>query len=139
MTKYKFDNFDGLRAAWDVCVQEYLHNKDKESRRIVIDDFVDSLVDIKNEGNRALYSNFNKWEKTEWIPLCKSKLNEWIKYNPFEARVENNKIQEYNNIKNDYNFQRYHKILQLIQDSGIGFGQGREVKTIDRKGFQDGK
>jgi len=127
MKQYKTD-YIALQNLWFKCSEMYLDSlfgNDKEKSINVVEGFIDSLVDIDTDGKRAIRKNYDLWEKTEWIPLCKNKLSEWIKSNPFEARVENNKIQEYNSIKMDYNFLRYHKILQLIQDSGIGLGQAR--------------
>jgi len=133
-----FDQFQGLRDAWNVCVQRYLNIPSKEGRYFAIDDFIESLVDIKPEGARAIYSNFKKWEEDVWLPLCEEQLRQWAKYNPFDAQVSENEIREWTDIRYDNNYRRYHKILQLIQNSGIGFGRGKEVKTIDRQGFQDG-
>lgn len=137
MGKYKSD-YLALQNSWYVCVLRYLGSMDKTSRICVVDDFRDSLIDIKPEGVKAIRSNYDRWESDEWIPFCKKKLMEWVRGNPFESRIEENKMQEFENIKMDYNFLRYRKIMQLIQDSGIGLGQGKEIRTIDRKGYQDG-
>lgn len=123
MSKYKTD-YIALQNLWNLCAIRYINSFTKEERMMVVDDFRDTLIDIKPDGKHAIRTNYENWEKDEWIPLCKSKLVEWIGYNTFEAQVEENKMQEFEHIKQDYNYMRYRKIMQLIQDSGIGLGQG---------------
>lgn len=137
MSKYQKD-YLALQNLWNVCALRYLGSMSKEERTTVVDDFRDTLIDIKQEGEKAIRSRYEQWETDYWIPLCKAKLAEWLQYNTFEGKVEENKMQEFENIKKDYNYLRYRKIMQLIQDSGIGLGQGKEVKTISRQGFKDG-
>jgi len=137
MNKYNRD-YLALQNLWNVCALRYLGSISKSERVHIVDDFRDSVIDIKPDGLKAIRSNYDNWEKNEWMPFCKGKLLIWMQNNPFESRIEENKIQEFENIKMDFNYMRYRKIMQLIQDSGIGLGQGRDIKTIDRKGYQDG-
>jgi len=138
MSKNYNKDFLALQNLWNVCALRYLGSMDKESRMIIIDDFRDSLIDITIEGKKAIRSNYEKWEEEFWIPFCKSKLLEWVKDNSFESRVKDNKIREFGNIKKDFNYLRFRKIMQLIQDSGIGLGQGKEIKTVERLGYKNG-
>ena len=131
MNKYKKD-YLALQNLWNVCALRYLGSRSSMERMHIIDDFRDSLIDIKpydktdteDANYKAIRSSYEKWEQEYWIPYCKTKLAEWIKYNPFESQVETKKIQELQNTKQDYNYMRFRKIMQLIQDSGIGLGQG---------------
>ena len=126
MSKYKKD-YLALQIIWQKCANKYIDSTSNIERMRIIDDFLDSIIDIKKDDDtRSIRSIYEKWEQTYWIPFCKTKLVEWIKHNPFESRIENNKIQELQNIKQDYNYMRYRKIMQLIQDSGIGLGQTGE-------------
>lgn len=136
MNKYKKD-YLALQNLWNVCALRYLGSMSEEERMYVVDDFRDSLIDIKPEGNQAIRSSYEKWERDEWVPFCKKKLDEWCYYNSYESQVEDNKIHEYENIKQDYNYLRYRKIMQIIQDSGIGLGQGKDIKTIERAGYKN--
>ena len=113
-----------LQNLWFMCAVKYMDSEIDKMRMKIMDDFRDCLIDIKSEGKEAIRSNYERWEKDIWIPFCKSKLAEWIHDNAFEACIETNKVDEFENIKQDYNYQRYRKIMQLIQDSGIGLGQG---------------
>ena len=132
--QYKTD-YIALQNLWFICSQSYIKAYlDGEMERciLIVDAFRDTLVDIvpsnpddeKDISRKAIRSNYEKWEDEYWIPFCKTKLAEWIKYNTFESTVQENKQTEYQNIKQDYNYMRYRKIMQLIQDSGIGLGQG---------------
>lgn len=127
MNKYKKD-YLALQNLWNVCALRYLGSMDKNERMSIVDDFRDTLINIKDEGVQAIRRQYDKWEENEWIPFCKSKLIAWIHNNTFESQVESNKIQEFESIKMDYNYMRYRKIMQLIQDSGIGLGQGSSGK-----------
>lgn len=135
MTKFKKD-YLALQNLWNVCALRYLGSINRDQRYYIVNDFSDSLIDIKPDGKEAIRSNYERWESDYWIPLCKSKLLNWINNNNFEARIEENKRQEYENIKMDLNYLRYRKIMQLIQDSGIGLGQGseKEITTTILRG-----
>lgn len=135
MSKYKKD-YLALQNAWYTLVLKYIGSNNNE-RTGIIDDFRDSLVDEKPEGVKALRSSYEKWELGYWIPFCENKLMEWMKQYPFESQIHDNTMQELQNIRQDYNYLRYRKIMQIIQDSGIGLGQGRDIKTVDRHGYQD--
>lgn len=136
MNKYNKD-YLALQNIWNVCALRYLGSISKNQRVEIIEDFHDSLVDIVPEGKKAIRRNYEDWEKNEWIPFCKKKLITWIENNVFASKREENRINEYENIKMDFNYMRFRKIMQLIQDSGIGLGQGKDVKTIDRKGYTE--
>lgn len=121
--KQKSD-YIALQNLWYTCSDTYLKIQDRSARVKIIDDFRDTLLDITREGAKAIRSNYDMWEKETWLTMCREHLDEWVKRNPFEARVNNNRQLEYSNIKADLNYLRYRKIMQLIQDSGIGLGQG---------------
>jgi hypothetical protein len=135
--RYNKKDFLALQNLWNVCALRYLGSISKEERVIIIDDFRETLIDIRPDGDQAIRKNYDDWEKNEWIPYCNAILNGWIKNNSFEAKIEANKENERDIIKQENNYIRYHKILQLIQNSGIGLGQGKQVKTIERPGYQD--
>ena len=127
MSKYKTD-YIALQNLWYKCSEMYLDSlfrNDKTRAMSIIEGFKDTLVDIDDDGKRAIRKNYDTWEEQKWHPFCETKLINWMNNNPFESRIEENKIQEFENIKMDYNYMRYRKIMQLIQDSGIGLGQAR--------------
>jgi len=68
------------------------------------------------------------------LKLCSDKHNEWIDKNHFESTNQQSFDDEYSRIQQKYNYLRYSKILQIIQDSGIGLGQGRGVPVVNRDG-----
>lgn len=138
MSKDFKKDYLALQNLWHVCALRYLGSNSMSERMKIIDDFRDCLIDIKSEGKKAIRSKFEEWETDTWIPFCNSELLKWTQYNVYAARIKNKKDDEFENIKQDYNYQRFRKIMQLIQDSGIGLGQGKDVKTIERAGYQDG-
>jgi len=132
--QYKTD-YIALQNLWFICSQAYIEayfDGDMERCFSIINVYRDTLIDITplNEKNKdeqwkkAIRFKYEKWESEYWIPYCKTKLAEWIKYNSFESKVEDNRRREFENIKKEYNHLRYRKIMQIIQDSGIGLGQG---------------
>lgn len=124
MNKYKKD-YLALQNLWNVCALRYLSASSREDRYHIVDDFRDTLIDIRTDDeDLAIRNSYEKWEREEWLPFCEKKLVEWSHFNSFESNVEDKKVQEFENIKLDYNYMRYRKIMQLIQDSGIGLGQG---------------
>ena len=135
MGKYNKD-YLALQNLWNVCALRYLGTNSRSERLSIVDDFRDTLIDIKTEGEKSIRSNYEKWETDYWVPFCEQKLRRWIENNPFEARIQDNKLQEFQSIKQDFNYMRYRKIMQLIQDSGIGLGQGKDIKTINREGYK---
>jgi hypothetical protein len=124
--RYKKDHI-ALQALWFDCVIRYNRILDEGIRLKIVDDFRDNLVDIKpnNPGDkknlREIYLN---WEQNTWIPECKKELDNWIKANSFEAGDRNNLLKQYEFIKRYNNHKRFSKIIQVIQDSGIGLGTG---------------
>lgn len=129
-------DYIALQNLWYTCSDNYLKTNDKSMRVRIIDDFRDTLVDITPDGCKSIRSLYKKWEENVWLPLCKKQLDMWAYSNPFEARVYEQRKQEENNIKEEFNHLRYRMILQIIQDSGIGLGQGKNVKMIERSGFK---
>lgn len=123
MKGYKTD-YIALQNLWFTCADTYNKTPNKSMRFSIINDFRDNLVDIEPEGKKALYSKYIEWEENIWLPLCKKKLAVYVKENSFHGRMIENQKREYRRIQEDLNSLRYHKILQLIQDSGIGLGQG---------------
>lgn len=139
MNKQFFDKRDyyALQDTWRELVHQYINTFDPAERVLVMDDFRDSLVDIGKE-KKQLRTTYEEWEKTFFYPYCEEKIVHWIKQNPYESGLQDNVDQEYKLIIQEYNYLRFRKIRQVIQDSGIGFGTGRDRKSIDRKGY-DGK
>lgn len=136
MSKRNIKDYMALQNAWNMCVMRYLGTIDPEIRILVVDDFRDALIDIKPDGVKALRSTYEKWENDNWIPFCRKKLDSWIQNNGYEGKLEENCIREYENIKCDYNHLRFRKIMQVIQDSGIGLGAGRERGHFELDGFK---
>ncbi len=123
MPKSKKD-YIALQNLWYECAIAYLHSINYPELRVrIIDDWVNSLVNIEEDGEKAIKKNYKEWEEKEWYPMCQLKLMEWIDNNPFEAKVDKNKDNEFYFIQQDFNYLRYEKIMQVIQDSGIGLGQ----------------
>jgi len=135
-----FDKRDyiALQNTWLTCILEYLKETSEDHRFSIIDDFKDSLVDVQPKGNLALRNNYDEWERDEWKEMCKIHLFNWKKENSFQAAVKENIIKEYEKIKLDYNYLRYRKIMQIIQDSGIGLGAKKNTPIISRKGYGNG-
>lgn len=134
MSKTFKKDYLALQQSWYFSLLKYLDCMSVEEEVRVMDKWRDSLIDIDETGSKAIRDNYDKWEKDDWLPFCKSKLAEWIKANPFEARIEDNKVRELNSIKQDHNYMRFRKIMQVIQD-GIGFGKGREREHYELSGF----
>ena len=133
----KFDKRDyyAFQALWQDLAHEYIHIKDKETRYEVVNTFRDSLIDIQIEGARALRSIYDDWEKNTWKAFIEKELYDWRKENPFEASDKKAAQDELEQLCYEYNYMRYKKILQIIQDSGIGLGTTKSVKTVSRKGY----
>ena len=124
MGGYDKRDYYAFQILWQENAHNYIQAMSLEEQYIIVNKFRDSLVDIALEGKRALRTRFTEWEEKEWIPFCKNALKEWMKEYPFEASDKKAKQDEYEQITKDYNYLRYRKILQLIQDSGIGLGTG---------------
>ena len=125
-TRYKKD-YMALQNAWNICVMKYLATSYDDERLKIVDDFRDALIDIKPEdpeNKKNLRTTYENWEKDIWIPACKKELNNWVKVNSFEAGDTTNLYTHYEFIKRSNNYKRFRKIMQVIQDSGIGLGQG---------------
>lgn len=132
--KQKSD-YIALQNLWYTCSDTYLKVHNADARMVIVDDFRDTLLDISQTGTKAIRSRYETWENEVWLPLCEKRLSRWMRDNPYESRIADNCEMELNNIKRDLNFMRYRTIMQYIQDSGIGLGQGRTIKTIERRGF----
>lgn len=126
-----------LQNLWYSCSHDFIEAYkfgDPAKCMRIIDVFHASLVnvippDATDENTKSLHHQYEQWLVEEWIPLCKKKLAEWAKQNPFESHIDDNKVQEFDNIKEEYTIMRFHKIMQIIQDSGIGLGQGSKDVT----------
>ena len=123
MGNFKKD-YMALQNAWNICLQKYLTSPSKLERMEIIDDWRDSLVDVKPEGLLALRTNFEYWEERTWFNECIEQLEKWKKKYPFEAKDKEEENREFEDIKIDRNYLRFKKIMQVIQDSGIGLGTG---------------
>ena len=128
-------DYYAFQELWREC--GHLYNQsylNKEEQFEIVNTFRNNLVDISREGIRALRSRYNYWETNSWLKLCQEKLDEWVKDNHFESTNNQSIEDEYSRIQQKYNYLRYSKILQIIQDSGIGLGQGRGVPVVNREG-----
>ncbi len=133
----KFDKRDyyAFQALWQDLAHRYIQTTDPDTRYEIVNTFRDSLIDIQPEGVRALRSIYDKWEKEEWLVFCGKRLEEWKVSSPFEASDEKAIRNEERQIQLECNYMRYKKILQIIQDSGIGLGTMKSVKSLSRKGY----
>jgi len=129
----KFDKRDyyAFQALWQELAHRYIQASNPEERYGIVNTFRDSLINIQ-EGLRALRSIYEKWEKDVWLVFCDDKLERWKNDNPFEASDEKAVEDEAEQIRSEYNYMRYKKILQIIQDSGIGLGTSKGVKRIKK-------
>ena len=123
-----------LQNAWNICLSKYLTAQTYEERVYVIDDWRDSLVDVKSDGKLALRSNYEDWEEKTWLSNCKNKMMQWKQSNPFESKDSDECRREFADIKMEQNYLRFRRIMQVIQDSGIGLGTGESMG----KGFYVG-
>ena len=132
MSKRHTKDYMALQSAWNICVMRYLSvSPDSVERVNVMDDFRDSLIDIKETGNEALRSNYEEWEQDEWMLEVNQNLAIWVKHNSFEAKEEDSFRRQEIIIKKNLNYKRFRKIMQIIQDSGIGLGQGGSGRGYD--------
>lgn len=109
------------QSIWYSLIELYNHTFDNGARVLIVDDLIDNLVDM-DKGKKALYSIYKKWEKDVWIPLCQKRFKGWIDSNPLISDSYERQRNEWNSIKEEENSKRFHKIQQIIQDSGIGLG-----------------
>lgn len=133
----KFDKRDyyAFQALWQDIAHRYIQTADIEIRYEIVNTFRDSLIDIQPDGLRALRTIHETWEEKKWEPFCEKELQQWKVANPFEASDERAVKDERRQIKLEYNYMRYKKILQVIQDSGIGLGASKNIKSVSRKGY----
>ena len=117
-------DYYAFQEVWQHCVHRYLSAEDPSSRVGIVDDLRDSLVDIKEDGNKALRKQYDVWEENEFLPKVHKEFREWAKQNPFESKDFIQSQHAYDNILEELSYLKYHKILQIIQDSGIGLGVG---------------
>lgn len=139
MSNYSKKDFMALQNAWNICLSRYLASQTLEARLNIIDDWRDSLIDVKlitvGDGKKALRSRYEQWEEKTWLRDCKLELAKWKIKNPFESKDKDEVKREFNDIKMERNYIRFRKIMQVIQDSGIGLGVGRERDQYDVSGF----
>lgn len=127
-----------LQNAWNICVMRYLSTMDESERVKIMDDFRDALIDIKSTGKEALRANYEKWENKTWNTDCKKELTLWINNNRFESGEPSNIEEQYEFIRQINNYKRFRKIMQIIQDSGIGLGSGKERGHYELSGYMGG-
>ena len=135
MSKYSKKDFMALQNAWNICLSKYLTANTYEERLNIIDDWRDSLVDVKPDGKLALRSTYEEWEENTWLNDCKQKTTKWKRDNPFESKDPDEVIREFNDIKMEHNYLRFRKIMQVIQNSGIGLGMGKERGHYELSGY----
>ena len=136
---YGKKDFMALQNAWNICLSKYLTAQTHEERLTIIDDWRDSLVDVKTDGKMALRSTYEQWEEHTWLHSCKLQMVKWKQDNPFSSKDKEECRREFNDIKKERNYLRFRRIMQVIQDSGIGLGTGAtKVPTVERRGHVDG-
>ena len=138
MIKKDIRDYYALQEGWQICRNQYLYSNSPQERVRIIDDWRDSLIDIEKESNKALRSSFDTWENTFFKKKIQVEFEQWCNDHAFENADDSIKEAQLQHIISMYNNLRYKKILQIIQDSGIGMGRSRNVKTIQRTGYQDG-
>jgi hypothetical protein len=133
----KFDKRDyyAFQALWQDIAHRYIQTTEIDIRYELVNTFRDSLIDIQPNGPRALRSIYEKWEKDIWSVFCEKELERWNESNPFESSDKRAVQDEKEQLLKDYNYMRYKKILQIIQDSGIGLGSSKSIKSVSRKGY----
>lgn len=140
--KRKTDYF-ALQTHWNCIINLYIYTQDKGFRIDIIDDLKDFLIDI-NTGDKSneeefnkkqIRSNYFKWEREDWEPMIKAALKEYIKVNPEDFVTTEDIVNKEEKIKQDLNHLRIRKIIQLIQDSGIGLGGGKVRGQYELQGF----
>lgn len=131
--RYDKRDYYALQDGWRICRDRYLNSIDPEERIKIINDFRDSLVDISDTGKTALRTNYEEWEKT-WYPEC-----EQILANTIDLEIEDitTITIERQLIYQERNYLRYRKIMQIIQDSGIGLGEKKERYHGELQGFME--
>lgn len=138
MSKYSKKDFMALQNAWNICLSKYLTAQTYDERLTIIDDWRDSLVDVKTDGKLALRSTYETWEEHTWLRDCKLRMVKWKENNPFSAKDLDECRREFADIKMEHNYLRFREIMQVIQNSGIGLGMGKERGQYELSGFVDG-
>lgn len=124
-----------LQNIWTELIHIYNNTFNPEIRVTIIDDLINTLVDIEETGKKALYSRYMKWQETKWDPIIENKLNIWIKNNRLISDDYQRRTNEKRELKQELNPRRLHKIMQIIQDSGIGLGSGKTRESYELSGF----
>ena len=122
--RFNTRDYYALQVGWVRCRDMYLEAIKFDNRELqvrIIDAWRDSLVDV-SEGKRALRSNYEDWENNEWKVLCNNRFDKWTESDPFEATNPQSVRDESERIAQELNPLRYRKILEIIQNSGIGLG-----------------
>lgn len=135
MSKQYSKDYMALQNAWNICVMRYLSTSPDSIERInIMDDFRDSLIDIST-GDKALRSKYEDWERDVWQKEVNQELGFWVKNNSFESKDEDSLRRQGLVIKKNNNYKRFRKIMQVIQDSGIGLGRGKERDHYELSGY----
>ena len=124
-----------LQNIWTELIHLYNNTFNPETRLAIVDDLINTLVDIEETGKKALYTRYKEWEKNEWNPIIKNRFNEWVDNNKLIADDYKRRTSEIREIKQEENPKRLHKIMQIIQDSGIGLGSGKTRESYELSGF----
>lgn len=127
-------DYYALQQGWRELEHLYNHAFSKEEQVEIIDNYIDNLVD-EGTGKMALFSLYLEWEKTNFKSFLLKKFKEWKYHNTFAAGDENIADSEMMYLRRDWNFLRYRQIRQIIQDSGIGFGDKSGVKQFTARGY----
>jgi len=139
--------FMAIQSIWYACVLRYISTSpdNLNERTKIIDDFRDTLIDIKpnddidKETGKKNYKNlrrrYDEWEANEWLPDCIEELHRNVKQDPFFYGDEDSKEKRLDTIKHQNNYKRLRKIMEIIQQSGIGLGTAKERGHYELSGF----
>lgn len=91
-----------------------------------VDRLRNDIINIKD--SIALYDKIdNEWNNTI-VPLGNQLFDEWVKKNPQEAKIDEERQDAITRIRDFQARKLHHFILQLLEKHGFGFYQSTEVK-----------
>lgn len=133
-TRYDKRDYYALQETWRDIIHQYTNTRDPRERVVIIDILRDSLVDVAETGKMALYSEYIEWEQI-WEKLVEQELHATIEEYPNDFQDDDDERRQKDIITQIFNYKRYMKIRQIIQDSGIGLGSKKERYHGELQGF----